>query len=123
MIFQPTNPTRTGYTFAGWYQDKACNTPFDFSINMPGKDITAYAKWTANTYTLSFSTTTGSAPASRTIAYGEKYGELPVLSDSVMSFKGWYTEASGGTQVTADTVFTSTANQTLYAHWEQKAEI
>ncbi len=123
MIFQPTNPTRTGYTFVGWYQDKACNTPFDFSINMPGKDITAYAKWTANTYTLSFSTTTGSAPASRTIAYGEKYGELPVLSDSVMSFKGWYTEASGGTQVTADTVFTGTANQTLYAHWEQKAAI
>ena len=123
MIFQPTNPTRTGYTFAGWYQDKACNTPFDFSINMPGSDITAYAKWTANTYTLSFSTTTGSAPASRQITYGEKYGELPVLSDSVMSFKGWYTEASGGTQVTADTVFTGTANQTLYAHWEQKAEI
>lgn len=123
VIFQPTNPTRTGYTFAGWYQDQACNTPFDFSINMPGKDLTVYAKWTGNTYTLNFSTTTGSAPASRTIVYGEKYGDLPVLSDSVLSFKGWYTEASGGTQVTADTVFTGTANQTLYAHWEQKAAI
>lgn len=123
MIFQPTNPTRTGYTFAGWYQDQACNTPFDFSITMPGKDLTVYAKWTGNTYTLNFSTTTGSAPASRTIVYGEKYGDLPVLSDSVLSFKGWYTEATGGTQVTADTIFTGTANQTLYAHWEQKTAI
>ena len=31
---------------------------------------------------------------------------------------GWFTEATGGTQVTANDVFTETADKTYYAHWE-----
>ena len=36
---------------------------------------------------------------------------------------GWFTQKDGGTQVTEDTVFTGTANQTLYAHWAQRETI
>ena len=32
-------------------------------------------------------------------------------------FLGWFTEATGGTQVTANDVFTETADKTYYAHW------
>ncbi len=123
VIMQPTDPTREGHTFAGWYTDEGCTKAFDFGGPMPGRDTTVYAKWDVNTYTLSFETTTGTAPASRNITYGNIYGELPVLSDSQMSFRGWYTAESGGTQVTADTVFTGTADQTLYARWENKKEL
>ncbi|MGX8774763.1 MAG: InlB B-repeat-containing protein, partial [Bacillota bacterium] len=36
---------REGYTFVGWYEDKYCNIPFDFSSTMGDSDITVYAKW------------------------------------------------------------------------------
>ena len=40
-------PTRTGYTFAGWYTDKDCTSPFGWDHALTG-DITLYAKWTAS---------------------------------------------------------------------------
>lgn len=122
-VMQPTDPTREGYTFAGWYADKGCTKAFDFGAGMPGKDTTVYAKWNANTYTITFATSTGTAPGAREIKYGEPYGDLPVLTDAELRFMGWFTQQTGGTQVTANTVFAGTGNQTLYAHWEQKIEI
>lgn len=42
---KPANPSRSGYTFAGWYADKALTRAFDFSSGVTG-DMTLYAKWT-----------------------------------------------------------------------------
>ena len=39
-------PTRTGYTFAGWYTDPQCNTPASAQTELNG-DQTVYAKWEA----------------------------------------------------------------------------
>ncbi|GAB6391695.1 MAG: InlB B-repeat-containing protein [Treponematales bacterium] len=39
------------------------------------------------------------------------------MSRTGYTFAGWYTLASGGTQITASTKVTITAAQTLYAHW------
>ena len=44
---QPTDPTRNGYTFMGWYTDKECLTKFDFNTPITA-DITLYAKWIKN---------------------------------------------------------------------------
>lgn len=44
---QPTDPTRNGYTFIGWYTDKECLTKFDFNTPITA-DITLYAKWVKN---------------------------------------------------------------------------
>ena len=41
------DPTRTGYTFGGWYAEAECVTPFDFSVPVT-QDTTVYAKWTKN---------------------------------------------------------------------------
>jgi len=46
LIVKPYTPTRKGYTFAGWYTDKACTKAWDFTIDMPTADMTLYAKWT-----------------------------------------------------------------------------
>ena len=45
----------------------------------------------------------------------QKLSSLPSASRSKHSFDGWYTEKSGGTKVTTDTVFH--AKTTVYAHW------
>lgn len=45
----PVAPTRSGYTFAGWYTDTAFTTAWDFANDtMPDNDLTLYAKWTKN---------------------------------------------------------------------------
>ena len=45
----PENPTRSGYVFAGWYTDSACNgTAYDFTATGTSS-ITLYAKWVSHT--------------------------------------------------------------------------
>ena len=44
-------PTYPGYTFAGWYIDKTCTSPYDFDgVRMPEGGITVYAKWIKTQY-------------------------------------------------------------------------
>ncbi|MCR5149794.1 MAG: InlB B-repeat-containing protein [Clostridiales bacterium] len=55
-----------------------------------------------------------------TVSVGEKYGELPVPVKAGYNFVGWFTEASGGSKVTSDTVASGGMSKTIYAHWEPK---
>ena len=48
-----TNAKRTGYTFAGWYEDVEYTTPWS-GTTMPSRDLTLYAKWDTMTYFLRF---------------------------------------------------------------------
>ena len=50
----PTEPTATGYTFGGWYKEPGCTNAWDFAADVVTSNITLYAKWTANTYTLTY---------------------------------------------------------------------
>ncbi len=50
-ITAPTAPTKTGYTFVGWYKDEALDQAWNFSSDTVTADTTLYAKWTANTNT------------------------------------------------------------------------
>ena len=50
-------PSKSGYTFGGWYTDTALRTPFDFeayAANNERGDIVVYGKWEVNTYTATF---------------------------------------------------------------------
>ena len=50
-------PSKSGYTFGGWYTDTALRTPFDFeayAANNERTDIVVYDKWEVNTYTATF---------------------------------------------------------------------
>ena len=49
-ITKPADPTREGYTFAGWYTDEACTEAYDFSVAVTA-DMTLYAKWVKNAVT------------------------------------------------------------------------
>lgn len=49
-ITKPADPTREGYTFAGWYTDEACTEAYKFDAAVTA-DMTLYAKWIKNAVT------------------------------------------------------------------------
>ncbi len=58
---------------------------------------------------------------SKRVYYGQAYGDLPTPTRTGYGFTGWFTAASGGTKVTADSVVNVLADHTLYAHWSASA--
>ncbi len=100
-VTEPSVPTRTGYTFGGWYTDAACTSKFDFTTQVR-KDTTLYAKWTANTYTVTYhmtqptSTTEYPIDASyKTYTYGKGLTlPVPATTRSGFVFDGWYENAN-----------------------------
>lgn len=91
------------------------------SISQPNatfKNIKGTAKLA--TYTVSFAGNgAGSSvsPGSKSVISTKTYGDLPTLTRAGYRFDGWFTAASGGSQVTSSTTVTISGNQTLYAHW------
>ena len=73
---------------------------------------------TVSAYVLTFDANGGYvSTTSRGVAYGDRYGDLPTANRSGYSFLGWYTERSGGEQVTKNNVM-GAADVTVYAHWK-----
>ncbi|KAI0985765.1 hypothetical protein GJ496_006356 [Pomphorhynchus laevis] len=49
LVTKPTNPTKAGFSFAGWYKDPGLTDEWDFATDkMPANNIKLYAKWTVN---------------------------------------------------------------------------
>lgn len=44
-VAKPADPTRTGYSFLGWYRDSEGSQAFDFTTALTEQDVTLYAKW------------------------------------------------------------------------------
>ena len=113
---RPTDPTRAGHTFQGWYTSRDGGARYDFNQTVTG-DVTLYAHWSVNSYTLAFDGNSGKASeSSRTVQYGSQYGTLPTATRTGHTFQGWYTAKSGGTKVSPSTTM-GAADTTLYARW------
>lgn len=68
------------------------------------------------TYTVTFNANGGSVSQNfKAVISGSAYGSLPTPTRDGYTFDGWYTSASGGSQVTSGT--TCSSNITLYARW------
>jgi uncharacterized protein (TIGR02145 family)/uncharacterized repeat protein (TIGR02543 family) len=109
-------PTRTGYLFVGWYTastggtDVTANTVFS-------ANATIYARW-VTIYTVTFNANSGTvSPTSGTTGADGKLASLPTPTRNDHTFSGWYTEATGGTQITTNTIFRE--NTTIYAQWNR----
>ncbi len=59
----PTEPTKTGNTFSGWYSDEEFNNSYDFSSTISSA-LDLYAKWTINSYKLTLIISSGIASIS-----------------------------------------------------------
>jgi len=83
---------------------------------MPTEDITLYAHWTANEYTITFDAGEGTtSTVTKDVTYGETYGELPIPTRTGYDFNGWYD--GEGNQVTEDDIVNITEDTTLTAEW------
>ncbi len=80
-ITAPANPTRVGYTFAGW--DK------EIPKTMPAENVTITAKWTINQYTIAFDTNGGTGIAPITQDYGTTIVAPANPTKEGYTFLGW----------------------------------
>ena len=141
-VFEPgeiltfTAPARTGYTFAGWYSDKAMSRLVagpeggNLDTGTISGDVTLYAKWTANEYVLNYDfnlplqavVKEAGGPESVTIKYDEAV-KLPVKAGALYKylFNGWNTAPDGsGVSYKGGASVKNLAEQgevTLYAQW------
>ena len=122
-------PTKTGYGFAGWWTQASGGTQVSATTKMGAADTTIYAHWTINSYTLTADCYGGTAPSTlpggwtangqkpyHTLNYQSEYGTLPEPTRQGYIFAGWFTAASGGSEVNSNTTM-GAANATIYARW------
>jgi uncharacterized repeat protein (TIGR02543 family) len=114
-------PTRTGYTFAGWFTQISgwiLVTATDPVVT--ASDHSLFAHWTPNTYTVTFDPNDDSFDGIReirSVTFGATYDNLPTPAKTNYAFDGWYTAAEGGTLLTWTDAVTTPNDHTLYAHW------
>lgn len=111
---KPSNPTKSGYNFAGWELN---GSTYDFNSAV-NSNITLVAKWAEivkKKYTVSFDSNGGSAVSSQTIVEGNKVAKPSDPIKEGYNFAGWTLNGSNYN-------FSSSVNSniTLIANWNQK---
>ena len=120
-------PVRTGYTFGGWYLDENFKTKFAKITATTTGDKELYAKWTPNTYTVTFNANGGSGKAKKqTLTYDQLTALTEVsklkFTKKGNKFVGWKDEVSDEVYVDGQRVKNLTSekgkNIILKAQWE-----
>ena len=116
LLPDASNLKKAGYTFAGWE-----------TSSLTADHIKCSAKWTANTYTVTFDSTGGSEVIEKTMTatYGEQLGAMPVPIRKGYFFRGWYDapvdgKCYGNSDGQSTSQYDKTENCTLYAQWTIK---
>jgi uncharacterized repeat protein (TIGR02543 family) len=115
-VVEPTEPTRDGYEFTGWFSDEALTTPYVFDT-MPAENITLYAGWDIVTYTITYINLFGiehTNPATFVVTDLDITLTAPTETPN-HSFAGWFSDPRGLTEVES---ITSTGDKVLYAMWD-----
>ncbi|MBE5814159.1 MAG: hypothetical protein E7320_02990 [Clostridiales bacterium] len=114
--------SREGYWFVGWYDAASDGNKIGEAgaSYIPQNDITLYAHWQEKIeYTVTYNANGGECGTSSATYQGTAL-TLPTPTRTGYKFLGWYTAASGGTNIgDAGESYTPSANITLYAQWEQ----
>lgn len=119
LATEPTAPTKTNYTFGGWYKEDTLTNKWDFTTDKVTGNITLYAKWLC---TVTFDSDGGSTVSPITVESGNlivKPSDPTKLYNpsEYYWFGGWYKEPTliNKWDFTTDEV---TNNITLYAKWD-----
>ena len=110
-------PTRSGYTFAGWYTAPTEGTKIATTTAVPASNTTYYAHWTVNKYTVTYDyKTNGGTSATKTsatVTYGNSIDLTPTAAKSDWTFVGWNTYSTATAKLTSLNM--GAGNVTLYA--------
>jgi uncharacterized repeat protein (TIGR02543 family) len=122
MVSKPADPTRSGYSFGGWYKESGCVTAWIFNGDYAFIDMTLYAKWTiSDPRTLTLDLNYDGAP---TYPQAYPWGSiLPRPDDPARTgytFGGWYTE-SGCVTAWNFTGGMILNDMSLFAKWTETA--
>lgn len=112
----PPEPVKVGHDFAGWYLDEELTQPYE-GTEIVG-DITLYAKFTPQIYTVKFQTNAPSLTAPDVTAAYDSTVTPPVLTRVGYTFDGWFTDAALTQAYKADAPVVG--DMTLYAKWTIK---
>ena len=106
-------PTRTDYSFEGWELNTVKVT--SQTVISTVFNHTLIAKWTGNTYLVTFDPNGGSVSTiSKNTIFGSVYGELPVPTKTGYTFTGW---DLNGVIINSQTLLITPSNHTLIAQW------
>ena len=119
------SPTKTGYTFGGWYTDEAFTNAKTQIANGSTGDITLHAKWTADTYTITYNLNDGENNTNNPTSYTVETEKI-TLADPTRTgytFGGWYTDSNFSTDKKVTEITKGSAGDiTLYAKWTKIEE-
>ncbi|MFI3293669.1 MAG: InlB B-repeat-containing protein [Rikenellaceae bacterium] len=111
---EPTEPTKTGHTFVGWYSDSSLSTTYNFTTSII-EDVTLYAKWSANTYKITFNSNGGSSVDDLYAEYGTAITEPIEPAKYGYTFVEWHSNSDLTSAWNFDDNITG--DMTLYAKW------
>ncbi|MBS7528124.1 InlB B-repeat-containing protein, partial [Fusibacter paucivorans] len=120
-ITKPSDPTRTGYTFGGWYtDDNTFASAWDFDNDtMPASDLSLYAKWTISAYDVTYNSNGGSSVTGEAVNYNTAFTKPTDPTRTGYSFGGWYTDDNTFADAWNFINDTMPANDlSLYAKWQ-----
>ena len=125
-----TVPKKTNYEFMGYYTStNGGGTKYYNSSGSSARtwDISAattlYAYWKMSACVVTYNPNGGSvSPTSKAINLTTTYGTLPTPTRAGYDFVGWFTAASGGTQIKTTDVVPNQTSYTIYAHWTARTD-
>jgi len=114
--FELSTPTRTGYNFMGWSTEQDASSGYKGSATnlttVKDDEVTLYAIWSINSYTVTFDSNGGSTVDSQPVEYGKTATVPTVPTRDGYNFMGWQLD---GADYDFDTAVTG--NITLKAVW------
>lgn len=119
----PIDVTKTGCTFAGWYESETLTGDAILSIPLDAYgDKAYYAKWNANTYSIELVTNDGTINNGNVTSYTYGVGtQLPVdVTKEGFQFDGWYNNSNYDIEISSIST-TDFGNKTYYAKWSAQS--
>ncbi|GAP72202.1 hypothetical protein SAMD00024442_27_12 [Candidatus Symbiothrix dinenymphae] len=115
---RPADPTRSSYTFGGWYKEANCTTEWIFETDLVDGDMTLYAKWIPLTYNIAYNLLNGATNSNPTSYTPED--AITLVSPGAREgyiFAGWYANA-GRTGSAVTSIATGSSGDTAFwAKW------
>ena len=118
-VSKPTDPTKEGYNFLGWFLD---DNEWDFANDVIEKDITLTAKWeSSSSYSITYNLNGGEIKGEYQTSYFDNEGYiLPVPTKEGYTFDGWYLDEEFESSRIMKISIATGRDIEVYAKWKEE---